>query len=124
MPVAYGRAYRLLPLGESGIHAGARRADEGDSDFVLVLDPRKVSAIGHPWRLICRLEAGGPHAPHPGSLVYSGPSANFCRMGSVSCQAILDRPSRLRRRSSSIPSRKLCVAEVQRNISNVIGFAR
>jgi hypothetical protein len=51
MPVAYCRAYRLLPPGESGRYADARRADEGASDFAPVLDPRKVSAIGHPWRL-------------------------------------------------------------------------
>ena len=64
MPVAYCRAYRLLPPGESGRYAGARRADEGNSDFAPALDPRKVSAIGHLGGLIlCRLEAGGPHMP-------------------------------------------------------------
>jgi hypothetical protein len=62
MPVAYCRAYRLLPPGEggmlpSGIHAGARRADEGNSDFAPALDPRKVSAIGQEcrWSCICGL---------------------------------------------------------------------
>ena len=39
----------MLP---SGRYAGARRADEGASDFAPALDPRKVGAIGHPWRLI------------------------------------------------------------------------
>jgi predicted aldo/keto reductase-like oxidoreductase len=38
----------MLP---SGRYAGARRADEGTSDFVPTLDPRKVSTISHPWRL-------------------------------------------------------------------------
>jgi hypothetical protein len=50
MPVADCRAYRLLPPGESGVYADARRADEGNSDLAPAFDPRKVSAISQGWR--------------------------------------------------------------------------
>jgi hypothetical protein len=50
MPVAYCGAYRLLPPGESGMYAGARRADEGYPDLAPALDPRKFSAISQGWR--------------------------------------------------------------------------
>jgi hypothetical protein len=44
MPVAYCRAYRLLPPGEGGMlpsgrYADARRADEGNSDLAPAFDP-------------------------------------------------------------------------------------
>ncbi len=39
-----------LPKGEGGIHAGARRANEGNSKLAPALDSRKVSAISQGWR--------------------------------------------------------------------------